>query len=34
MANSQRTQKLWDAMSQEATIQLTATGVDVAVAPQ
>jgi hypothetical protein len=34
MADSQRTQKLWDAMSQQATIQLTATGVDVAIAPQ
>ena len=34
MADSQRTAKLWDAMLQQAPIQLTATGVDVAIAPR
>jgi hypothetical protein len=34
VAASQRTEKLWDAMLRQAPIQLTASGVDVAIAPQ
>lgn len=34
LAESQRTAKLWDAMLQQAPIQLTATGVEVAIVPQ